>query len=180
MPRQPFPGFVVSIREEECCGSVAIVAALQPDLITSRLPDGRLVDLASLPHTERAGRAEAARQTSAALAAWRGPQANRTARVLARAAAVDPTRPRGPAGAATVVLLARTGRAGPATTDLGRELDRSIELIRAHHTAVGAYAEAERLARDAGLAPVAAARAAGRVKTAVRAAERIIDHGRDG
>jgi hypothetical protein len=134
--------------------------------------------LAGLPHTEHAGWAEAARQTSAALAAWRGPQATRTARVLARAAAVDPTRPRGPAAAATVVLLARTGRSGPATTDLGRELDRSVELIRTHHTAVGNHTEATRIAAVPAVAITAPVRVAGRIRAAARAAERFIDHGR--
>jgi hypothetical protein len=64
-------------------------------------------------------------------------------------------------------------------TDLGRELQRSVELIRAHHRVVGAHAEADRLSGAPALAAVAApARAAGRVRSAARAAERIVDHGR--
>jgi hypothetical protein len=121
---------------------------------------------------------EAARQTAAALAAGRGPQATRTARALARAATVDPTRPSGSAAAATVVLLARTGRSGPATTDLGRELDRSVELIRAHHSAVGNHTEAASIAAGPAVAITAPVRVAGRIRAAARAAERVVDHGR--
>jgi hypothetical protein len=134
--------------------------------------------LATLPHTDKAGWADAARQTSAALAAWRSPEATRAARVLARSARVEAIGQPGPAGAATVVLLARTGRAGPATTDLGRELDRSVELIRTHHTAVGNTAEATRIAAVPGMAITAPVRVAGRIRAAARAAERLVDHGR--
>jgi hypothetical protein len=131
-----------------------------------------------LPHDDVAGWAAAARQTSAALAAWRDPQAAHTARTLARGAAAG-TNSGGPGTAVAGVLLARTGRGGVATTDLGRELQRSVELIRAHHGSVGAHAEADRLNGAPALTGIAAsARAAGRVRSVVRSTERIVDHGR--
>jgi hypothetical protein len=131
-----------------------------------------------LPHDAAAGWAAAARQTSAALTAWRDPQTAHTARTLARGAAAG-TSGAGPGTTVAGVLLARTGRGGAATTDLGRELARSVELIRAHHGSVGAHTEADRLTGAPTLAAVAApARAAGLVRSATRAAERIVDHGR--
>lgn len=133
--------------------------------------------LEALPHEDVAGWAAAARQTSAALAAWRDPQAAKTARVLARGAAAG-TSGAGPGTAAAGVLLVRTGRGGAATTDLGRELARSVELIRVHYGAVGAHSEAQRLAAAQGPAVAAPARAASRIRSAARAAERIVDHGR--
>jgi hypothetical protein len=137
--------------------------------------------LAALPHTDTAGWAEASRQTAAALAAWgrtnRDPDAARAARVLARATGRGTKGP-GPGPAAATVLLARTGRGSDASRALGAELNRSVELIGAHHAAVGDRVQAERIGARPGLSLAAPARAAGRIAAAVRGAERIVDHGR--
>lgn len=135
-------------------------------------------NLAVLPHADAPGWAAAARQTSAALTAWRDPHTAQTARALARGATAG-TGGAGPGTAAAGVLLARTGRTGAATSDLGRELARSVELIRGHHAAVGAHTEADRLTGAPTLAIAAARpRVVGQVRAAARAAERIVDHGR--
>ncbi|MGQ0846548.1 MAG: relaxase/mobilization nuclease domain-containing protein [Sporichthyaceae bacterium] len=135
--------------------------------------------LTRLPHEDTAGWAHASRDVAAALAAWRDPDTARAARILARAVPATTTGERGPGATAATVLLARTGRNGPAMGELGRELARSVDLIAGHHHAVGQTAEAARLAgTQLGRLVAVRNRTVGQINTAARAAERIVDHGR--
>jgi hypothetical protein len=145
--------------------------------------------LAGLGDTDRAGWADAARQTSAALGAWAqshdGPgraDVARAARVLARSAQQPrpgqaPGQGPGAGMAAAVVLLGRGGRPG---AELGRELVRSTEAIAAHNSRVGNPGEAARInAALPALRAHLAVAAVGKARTAARRVERIVDHGRD-
>jgi hypothetical protein len=145
--------------------------------------------LAGLADTDRAGWAEAARQTSAALAGWAGThdgpgssEIRQAAGVLARSAQQPrPGRPGGQepgAGMAAAVVLA--ARRSAAAGGLGPELLRSAELLAARHTRVGHTAEATRInAVLPGLAGHLAAGAVSKTRAAARRLERTIDHGRD-